>query len=104
MPRHLQRSASGAWRRQVPALSSAQAARRRRLARSQDRARLLHLRRPGQEGAALMDFELITVDIADRVALLTINRPESLNALSPELLTEMSIAVAEIELHDEASV
>lgn len=51
-----------------------------------------------------MDFELITVDIADRVALLTINRPESLNALSPDILTEMTIAVAELELSDEVSV
>lgn len=51
-----------------------------------------------------MQFEFITLEIEARVAMLTINRPESLNALSPELLTELTIAVAELELSDEVAV
>lgn len=48
-----------------------------------------------------MNYELLTVGIAKHVATITINRPESLNALNPALLTELSIAVADLEGHEE---
>lgn len=52
----------------------------------------------------MMHFDLLTLEIAEKIAILTINRPDSLNALNPELLTELSIAVAELELSDEVAV
>ncbi len=51
-----------------------------------------------------MQYDLLTVAIADHIATVTINRPDALNALSPQLLTELSIAVAELEGHDEVGI
>ncbi len=51
-----------------------------------------------------MHYEMIEIEIADKVAVLTINRPESLNAMSPDLLTEISMAIAELEVDDEVGV
>ena len=51
-----------------------------------------------------MDYKFLTVGIAHHIATITINRPESLNALNAEVLTELSIAVAELEGHDEVGI
>ena len=47
---------------------------------------------------------MLQVSVEDRLATITINRPESLNAMSPELLTELTMAVAELELDDAVGV
>lgn len=41
-----------------------------------------------------MEYSNIALTVADRVATILLNRPDSLNALSPELLAEFSHAVA----------
>jgi enoyl-CoA hydratase len=51
-----------------------------------------------------MHFEMIKVQTEEGLATITIDRPEVLNAMSPELLTELTMAVAELELDDEAGV
>jgi enoyl-CoA hydratase len=40
------------------------------------------------------EFELLHYDIADHVAIITIDRPDALNALNADLLFELSAAVA----------
>jgi enoyl-CoA hydratase len=47
-----------------------------------------------------MAFETINVEIDDSVALITLNRPEALNALNSQLLTELSKALAEADQND----
>jgi enoyl-CoA hydratase len=51
-----------------------------------------------------MKFDMIQVDFEGGQATITINRPEVLNAMSAELLTELIMAVAELELSEEANV
>ena len=47
-----------------------------------------------------MAFETIAVDIADHVATIRLDRPEAMNALSTELLEELSQALREAEGND----
>ena len=47
-----------------------------------------------------MSYEVISVDQQDRVAVVTLNRPEVLNALSYQLVRELDEAVSEIEQDD----
>ena len=47
-----------------------------------------------------MPYETVTLDIADRVATLRLNRPRALNALSKLMLEEMSAAVEEASRND----
>ncbi|MCT4578537.1 enoyl-CoA hydratase [Donghicola sp.] len=47
-----------------------------------------------------MAFETIIVDIDDHVALITLNRPEALNALNSQLLGELATALAEADQND----
>ena len=51
-----------------------------------------------------MQYELLTVGIADHIATITIDRPNALNALNAPLLTELSIAIADLEGHDEVGI
>ena len=44
-----------------------------------------------------MSYEFITTDQVDRVAIITLNRPEVLNALSLGLTTEVDQAITEME-------
>ncbi len=44
-----------------------------------------------------MDYENIRLDTQDSIAKITLNRPEKLNALSPELLDELDAACDEVE-------
>ena len=43
-----------------------------------------------------MEYSNITLSVGDRVATLCLNRPDALNALSPDLLAEFSHAVAAV--------
>ena len=47
-----------------------------------------------------MAFETIAVDIADHIATIRLDRPEAMNALSTELLEELSQALREAEGND----
>ena len=44
-----------------------------------------------------MDYKNILVERRDAVALITLNRPKALNALSPDLMRELSSAVDVLE-------
>jgi enoyl-CoA hydratase len=48
-----------------------------------------------------MQFSMLSVEIFEGVATLAINRPDRLNALNADLLGELSMAVAELELNDD---
>jgi enoyl-CoA hydratase len=51
-----------------------------------------------------MEYEHIHVVLEDQCALITIDRPKALNALSSAVLSELTTATSELELSDEASV
>jgi enoyl-CoA hydratase len=42
-----------------------------------------------------MAYELLTFDVADRIATITVNRPDKLNALNDALIAELRAAIAE---------
>ena len=48
-----------------------------------------------------MEYQTIQLSVEDRVATLTLNRPEALNALSPQMAEELTDAVIEVERNDE---
>ena len=50
--------------------------------------------------AELMAYETIIVDVEDHVCVITLNRPEALNALSKELLEELAEALEESQKND----
>lgn len=47
-----------------------------------------------------MAYDQLTLEITDKVALVTMNRPDRLNALSAELVAELKQAVTEISAED----
>ena len=51
-----------------------------------------------------MSYEVIKTDRVDRVAIITLNRPEVLNALSLQLVREVDDAVTEMEQDDDVGV
>lgn len=52
-----------------------------------------------------MAYELLTFDVADRIATITVNRPDKLNALNDALMTELGSAIDEaIESDDVGGV
>jgi enoyl-CoA hydratase/carnithine racemase len=48
-----------------------------------------------------MGYESIGYEVADRIATITLNRPEALNALSPSMVGELRTAYAEAEADDQ---
>ena len=44
-----------------------------------------------------MSYETITLDIENRVATLTLNRPQVMNAWNPQMAKEASDAIASLE-------
>jgi len=48
-----------------------------------------------------MDYQFITLEVAERIATVTINRPDKLNALSSATLGEISHAIDEIRVRDD---
>ena len=48
-----------------------------------------------------MTFETLLVDIQDRVALITLNRPQALNALNSQLISELNQALGQLEANPE---
>ncbi|EKM95573.1 enoyl-CoA hydratase/isomerase [Stutzerimonas degradans] len=48
-----------------------------------------------------MTFETLLVDIQDRVALITLNRPQALNALNSQLISELNAALGQLEANPE---
>lgn len=50
------------------------------------------------------DYETIVLERRDAVAILTLNRPDRLNAISPDLVREVGDAVARVKIDDEARV
>lgn len=51
-----------------------------------------------------MEYEHIRVEVQDRLAVITVDRPKALNALSSGVLSELTNAVGELELSDEVRV
>ena len=48
-----------------------------------------------------MAYELLTFDVADRIATITINRPDKLNALNDALMFELAAAIGDARERDE---
>ncbi len=51
----------------------------------------------------MSDKNLVTT-IASQVALITINRPQAMNALNPDTIVELSTTIAELEQQDDVHV
>ena len=53
-----------------------------------------------KKGPSRMAYETIIVDISDDTALITLNRPDALNALNPQLLGELADALDNADRND----
>ncbi len=51
-----------------------------------------------------MTFETLTVEVADRLAVITINRPDVRNALSRQVLAELRVALARLREADDVRI
>lgn len=51
-----------------------------------------------------MEFQNLLVEIANRIAVVTINRPKALNALNSDTLSEIKKAFCDLEQNDEVDV
>lgn len=47
-----------------------------------------------------MNYECLLIDIANRTAMVTINRPEALNAMNAQVLDELETAFTELEINE----
>lgn len=50
-----------------------------------------------------MSYEFLTLDVADRIATLIINRPDKLNALNDATIAELGRAIDEVRTRDDAA-
>lgn len=72
----------------------------------------MQLRKPAaQEGAAtecrpykLMDYKAITFEVADRIATITFNRPDRLNAINEEMRDDFTRLFTELQTNEEIGV
>ena len=48
-----------------------------------------------------MNYELLTFEVADRIATITVNRPDKLNALNDALMRELGVAIDEAGTRDD---
>ncbi|GAA4869045.1 enoyl-CoA hydratase-related protein [Actinomycetospora straminea] len=51
-----------------------------------------------------MSYETITVDVADRLAVITVDRPEARNALNRQVLADLRVALAALADDDQVGV
>lgn len=51
-----------------------------------------------------MDYQYLTLEVADKVATVTINRPDKGNALAPEVLIEVELLFTQLGLRDDVNV
>ena len=49
-----------------------------------------------------MTYQFITLDVADRIATITVNRPDKLNALNDATIQELGRAIDEVQSRDDA--
>ncbi len=56
---------------------------------------------PTQNESHDMSYELIQFEVKDRIAFVTVNRPDKLNALNDAVLEELSLAADEVALRDD---
>jgi enoyl-CoA hydratase len=47
-----------------------------------------------------MPFQFLTLEVADRIATLTVNRPDKLNALNDATIAELGQAIDQIRVDD----
>ena len=47
-----------------------------------------------------MGYEMLKVDVEDHVGVITLNRPDALNALNQQLLTELASALGKMGTND----
>jgi len=52
----------------------------------------------------MADFKNITLEVADRIATITVDRPKALNALNPDTLRELSVAIDRVAKDDGVKV
>lgn len=48
-----------------------------------------------------MAYQTLTLDVADRIAVLSVNRPDKLNALNDQVITELGLAITELRGRDD---
>ncbi len=48
-----------------------------------------------------MSYELIKIEHKGRVGIITLNRPKQMNALNPQLMQEVGVALQAFDVHDE---
>src|SRR5687768_12986912 len=51
-----------------------------------------------------MNYPTLRIDVKDKIAKITLNRPEKKNAMSPQLHRDMTAALEELRYEDEAAV
>ena len=52
---------------------------------------------------AAMPYQTLTLDVADRIATVATNRPDKLNALNDQLITELGLAMDEVAGRDDVA-
>lgn len=54
-------------------------------------------------GTIRMSYSCLTIDVADRIATLTVNRPDKLNALNDATIRELGAAADELRVRDDVA-